>query len=70
MKGFLSVLRFELTNYFKNKGYLITTGIIAAVLIVGLSLPSFFDMSGLFLVVMIKRPNQVNLSVMKKRKTL
>lgn len=48
MKGFLSVLRFELTNYFKNKGYLITTGIIAAVLIVGLSLPSFFDMSGLF----------------------
>ncbi|VYT78821.1 ABC transporter permease [Clostridium paraputrificum] len=48
MKGFLSVLRFELTNYFKNKGYLITTGIIAVVLIVGLSLPSFFDMSGLF----------------------
>ena len=47
MKGFLSVLRFELTNYFKNKGYLITTGIIAAVLIVGLSLPSFFDMSKL-----------------------
>ena len=47
MKGFLSVLRFELTNYFKNKGYLITTGIIAAVLIVGLSLPSFFDMVSL-----------------------
>ena len=69
MKGFLSVLRFELTNYFKNKGYLITTGIIAAVLIVGLSLPSFFDMSG-YLVVMTKRLNQVNLLVMKKRKTL
>lgn len=48
MKGFLSVLRFELTNYFKNKGYLITTSIIVAVLIVGLSLPSFFNVSGLF----------------------
>lgn len=48
MKGFLSVLRFELSNYFKNKGYIITTVLISAILIIGLSLPSFIDMSGIF----------------------
>lgn len=45
MKQFLRVLQFELSNYFKTKGYVLTTVIISALLIVGLSLPSFFDMS-------------------------
>lgn len=47
MKKFLNVLRFELTNYFKTKGYIITTILISLILVVGLSLPSFFDLSGL-----------------------
>ncbi|MBC5627056.1 ABC transporter permease [Clostridium sp. NSJ-49] len=47
MKKFLNVLSFELTNYFKNKGYMITTILISAILIIGLSLPSLFDLSGL-----------------------
>ena len=47
MKQFFNVLSFELSNYFKNKGYLITTILISILLIVGLSLPSFFDMSKL-----------------------
>lgn len=47
MKQFFNVLSFELSNYFKNKGYLITTILISILLIVGLSLPSVFDMSKL-----------------------
>lgn len=47
MKQFFNVLSFELSNYFKNKGYLITTLLISILLILGLSLPSFFDMSKL-----------------------
>ncbi|MGG7179065.1 ABC transporter permease [Clostridium paraputrificum] len=47
MNQFFAVLRFELTNYFKNKGYLITTGLIAVLLIVGLSIPSFFNIPGI-----------------------
>lgn len=47
MKQFFTVLNFELTNYFKNKGYLITTVLFSIILIIGLSLPSFFDMSKL-----------------------
>lgn len=47
MKQFFSVLNFELTNYFKNKGYMITTILISLLLIIGLSLPSFFNMSKL-----------------------
>lgn len=47
MKKFLNVLGFELTNYFKNKGYMISTILISIVLIIGLSIPSFFDLSGL-----------------------
>ena len=43
MKQFISVLQFELSNYFKNKTYLITTVLISVLLIVGLSLPSFID---------------------------
>lgn len=47
MKKFLAVLKFELSNYFKNKSYLLTTGIISALLIVVLCVPSFIDVSGL-----------------------
>lgn len=47
MKQFFTVLNFELNNYFKNKGYMITTILFSIILIVGLSLPSFFDMSKL-----------------------
>ena len=47
MKQFFTVLNFELTNYFKNKGYMITTILFSIILIIGLSLPSFFDMSKL-----------------------
>lgn len=47
MKNFLTVLIFELNNYFKNKGYAITTVLISVLLIIGLSLPSFIDLSGL-----------------------
>lgn len=47
MKRFLTVLNFELTNYFKNKGYLLTTILLSAILVVVLSLPSFFDFSKL-----------------------
>lgn len=47
MKQFFNVLSFELSNYFKNKGYLITTILISILLILGLSLPSLFDMSKL-----------------------
>ena len=36
MKQFLAVLSFELTNYFKSKGYLITTILVSALLIIGL----------------------------------
>ena len=47
MKSFLSVLAFELNNYFKNKSYILTTVIISILLIVGLTLPSFIDISGI-----------------------
>ena len=47
MKAFFNVLSFELSNYFKNKGYMISTILFSLLLIVGLSLPSFFDMSKL-----------------------
>ncbi|WP_195987491.1 ABC transporter permease [Clostridium sp. D53t1_180928_C8] len=47
MKQFFNVLSFELSNYFKNKGYMITTILFSIILIIGLSLPSFFDMSKL-----------------------
>ena len=47
MKQFLNVLSFELSKYFKNKGYMITTILFSILLIIGLSLPSFFNMSKL-----------------------
>ena len=47
MKQFLNVLKFELSTYFKTKGYILSTVLISLVLIIGLSIPSFFDMSWL-----------------------
>lgn len=47
MKQFFNVLDFELSGYFKNKAYSITTIILSLFLIVGLSLPSLFDMSNI-----------------------
>lgn len=47
MKQFFNVLSFELSNYFKNKGYMITTILFSILLIIGLSLPSFFNISKL-----------------------
>ncbi|SFU62273.1 ABC-2 type transport system permease protein [Clostridium sp. DSM 8431] len=48
MKQFFTVLNFELSNYFKNKSYLLTTILISIFLIVGLSIPRFFDAGKLF----------------------
>lgn len=45
MKQFLTVLQFELGNYFKKKSFVISTLIIAVVMVVVLSLPNFIDMS-------------------------
>lgn len=45
MRQFLTVLKFELSNYFKKKSFIISTVIIALVTIIGLSLPNFIDMS-------------------------
>lgn len=47
MKQFLTVLKFELNNYFKNKGFVITTLILtllmAAIVIVPTMIPGFLD---------------------------
>ncbi len=47
MKQFLTVLKFELSNYFKKKSFIISTIIIALVMVIGLSLPNFIDMSSI-----------------------
>lgn len=47
MKQFLVVLKFELSNYFRKKSFIASTIIIAALIVVGLSLPNFIDMSGI-----------------------
>ena len=47
MKQFLVVLKFELSNYFRKKSFVVSTIIIAALMVVGLSLPNFIDMSGI-----------------------
>ena len=47
MKKFLVVLQYELTNYFKNKSYLISTIFLIALVGIGMFLPRFFDMSGI-----------------------
>ena len=43
MRNFKIVLGFELKEYFKSKGFMITTLLIAILAIVGLSLPRFID---------------------------
>lgn len=43
MRNFKIVLGFELKEYFKSKGFMITTLVIAILAIVGLSLPRFLD---------------------------
>jgi len=47
MKKFLVVLQYELTNYFKNKSYMISTILLIALVGIGMFLPRFFDMSGI-----------------------
>lgn len=47
MKQFMAILKFELANYFNNKGYKFTSIFISLILIIALSIPSFFDLSNL-----------------------
>lgn len=47
MKKFFTVLRFELMNYLKSKSYIITTCIISAILIIGLTIPTIIDFSNI-----------------------
>lgn len=47
MKQFMAIFKFELANYFNNKGYKFTTIFTSLILIIGLSIPSFFDLSNL-----------------------
>jgi len=44
MRNFKIVLGFELKEYFKSKGFMITTLVIAILAIIGLSIPRFFDL--------------------------
>lgn len=48
MNQFLKVLKFELTNYFKNKSWIITTVVICLLSIVGLSIPTLIDFDYIF----------------------
>lgn len=45
MKKFLTVLEYELANYFKNKTYMITTILIITLVSLGMFAPNLFDMS-------------------------
>ena len=45
MKKFIAVFQFELMNYLKNKTFIISTVMIMAVLLAGLFLPRFIDLS-------------------------
>lgn len=47
MRQFFTVLKFELGNYFKKKSFIISTGIISLLIIIGLSIPNFIDMSSI-----------------------
>lgn len=47
MKQFFTVLKFELGNYFKKKSFIISTVIISLLIIIGLSIPNFVDMSSI-----------------------
>lgn len=42
MKNFLTVLKFELGNYFKSKGFVVGSLLMAAVLLLGILIPPFF----------------------------
>lgn len=44
MRGFRTILKFEIMHYFKNKAYLITTGILIALCVIGLSIPTVLDL--------------------------
>ncbi len=44
VNNFKIVLGFELKEYFKSKGFLITTFLLAALAVIGLSLPRFIDL--------------------------
>lgn len=48
MKKFITVLQFELKNYFKNKTYIITTLLLVFIVGILLTLPRFVDMSEFF----------------------
>lgn len=47
MRQFITVLKFELGNYFQKKSFIISTILISLVMIIGLSLPNFIDMSSI-----------------------
>lgn len=47
MNKFLTVLQYELKNYFKNKSYMISTIFLIVLVGIGMFLPSVFDMSEL-----------------------
>ena len=47
MREFFTVLKFELGNYFKKKSFIISTVIISLLIIIGLSIPNFVDMSSI-----------------------
>lgn len=44
MRGFMTVLKFEIMHYFKNKAYMITTAILVALCVIGLSIPTVIDL--------------------------
>lgn len=47
MRQFFTVLKFELGNYFKKKSFIISTVIISLLIIIGLSIPNFVDLSSI-----------------------
>lgn len=66
MKKFLTVLKFELGNYFKKKSFIISTVIISLVMIIGLSAPNFIDLSS---ILPVESKNKVTEDVDKEDKT-
>ena len=43
MRGFFIVLKFEFLNFIKNKAFIITTAILVAMIVIGLSFPTLKD---------------------------
>ena len=43
MKQFLKVLRFELNNYTKNKGFVMTTVLLALLAVIGIAAPTIYQ---------------------------